>query len=534
MVRVFAVFLAAVMALGAWLMSSLESTQGAVQRSAEAALRHDARQALLALLERAAPTAAGVPDTRTISRIELDAARAALDTRGAPVALCLAQYLGHTSADSPGAESFVVPASLLAQPASAPVAFLVVMPALPPDGVAGYGNAPGERPEAFTALGRVLGAQAGGSPCQLAWDAWAAQPESAAVLRPQVVTLAEYWAASRRASPWVPVSVAPENVPVGGLRYFPEESAIKQRSAAGWELVVGENDATAGLPASGCPAEMAHIGQRTLAVGAEGTRHVPAFCIGRWLAHDENGRAVHSATSPAIGMTWQQADRACRARGWRLPSTEQWAALVATLAEADENWTGGARGAGRLMRGHSDGAPAAVLAPSADDTDGYFGTDNAGGSEQRRTFYVKGAKAWLWDVAGNALQWTDDTVARSAFYDPSPPGSTWHLGVRALTATWAPARFVSTLSALPGGAASAGSLVQRAAGSANAMNTVNEPPDLCTGACTPAAAAARGGSYLDGAASSIESLSVVFGRSYATPATLGVDDRPVGFRCVSG
>ena len=149
-----------------------------------------------------------------------------------------------------------------------------------------------------------------------------------------------------------------------------------------------------------------------------------AFCVMKYPA--KNVSSV--ATSVAYGTPWVNIKRdTARATcsslgtGFGLISNTQWQVVARNAENVASNWSGGAMGTGVLNRGHSDGSNT-VLANTADDTDGYFGTGNAGftsaawsglgarpanGAEQKRTYILSNGKV-VWDFGGNVWQWVSD------------------------------------------------------------------------------------------------------------------------------
>ncbi|MDP3739797.1 MAG: hypothetical protein Q8R02_20585 [Hyphomonadaceae bacterium] len=107
-----------------------------------------------------------------------------------------------------------------------------------------------------------------------------------------------------------------------------------------------------------------------------------------------------------------------------LPSEVQWLQLVSIAINTPSNWTGNAVNSGRLYQGHSDNEPFGVLAITHLD-DGYSDTGNAAnsGPTQRRTLGIPNGivardfgvplsyQTTVWDLAGNAAEWTRGLIA---------------------------------------------------------------------------------------------------------------------------
>ncbi|MFA6395667.1 MAG: hypothetical protein WCW84_06835 [Sulfurimonas sp.] len=94
--------------------------------------------------------------------------------------------------------------------------------------------------------------------------------------------------------------------------------------------------------------------------------------------------------------------------GGHLVFKSTWDLIVTSISLNASNWSGGAIGSGYLNSGHNDNAPATIIAPVSDDTQGCVntgqtcsGTANTGQSTQKRTHLME--SNILWDWAGN--QW---------------------------------------------------------------------------------------------------------------------------------
>ena len=61
-----------------------------------------------------------------------------------------------------------------------------------------------------------------------------------------------------------------------------------------------------------------------------------------------------------------------------------------------------------LYRGHSDSTPGVGLEAGADNN-GYIGTGQSGFSIERRTHTLSNGEI-IWDLSGNAWEWTNDTI----------------------------------------------------------------------------------------------------------------------------
>ena len=176
---------------------------------------------------------------------------------------------------------------------------------------------------------------------------------------------------------------------------------------------------------------------------------MPGFCVMKYEAKDVS----NVATSDAAGLPWvsiSQLDARshCRAlgAGYHLISDHEWMTIADNAANVDSNWFGGIMGNNFLYSGHNDNGPAAPLAASLDDNNGYFGTDDStiacdgaynlfvAGDDtvsgracagQKRTFALSNGSV-VWDIAGNVSEWTDDYIYDSNGTNEMPlPATGW-------------------------------------------------------------------------------------------------------------
>lgn len=138
------------------------------------------------------------------------------------------------------------------------------------------------------------------------------------------------------------------------------------------------------------------------------------FCVMKYEAKAEEGIEIVPISVPG-GLPWvnisqttalTHAQYACE--GCHLITENEWMTIAANVLSVTENWSGGGIGSGSIYRGHSDNSPASLLQASSNDADGYFGTGNSSG-DQRRTLRLTNGEI-IWDLAGNAREWTSGTI----------------------------------------------------------------------------------------------------------------------------
>jgi hypothetical protein len=149
---------------------------------------------------------------------------------------------------------------------------------------------------------------------------------------------------------------------------------------------------------------------------------------------------------PATGYTWFQARASCRATKLEngvpldLLSDKQTIQIGQLIINNPQNWVGHTIGAAEtLFYGHTEDAPSYIVKANSNDNKGYFGTGDTaeGDADQRRTLYISegttvrncstpdtcssdlqvssgpvsthiksGYEAIIWDISGNAREWT--------------------------------------------------------------------------------------------------------------------------------
>ena len=144
-----------------------------------------------------------------------------------------------------------------------------------------------------------------------------------------------------------------------------------------------------------------------------------------------------ASLTPVVNYSWIEARHALASTpapvtgtSLDLPTEVQWLQLMQHIVNHPQNWIGNNVG-GTLYQGHSDSAPATLLDATTDDNNGYWGTLDASGSAQRRTFYISNWRdlnvppdynVVIWDLAGNVDEYTRGLI--SARMETSIDGAT--------------------------------------------------------------------------------------------------------------
>ncbi|WP_298868474.1 SUMF1/EgtB/PvdO family nonheme iron enzyme [uncultured Microbacterium sp.] len=168
---------------------------------------------------------------------------------------------------------------------------------------------------------------------------------------------------------------------------------------------------------SSCPAGY-------IVVPGNSTFGTKSFCVMKYEAKNVGG----VATSQAAGTPWVSISQtsalstaAAACAGCHLITEAEWMTIAANVLSVPSNWSGNAVGSGFIYSGHNDNSPANALAATTNDSDGYNGTGNATGSNQRRTLTLTNG-AVIWDLAGNVYEWTDATISGA---QPGGSGYAW-------------------------------------------------------------------------------------------------------------
>lgn len=151
------------------------------------------------------------------------------------------------------------------------------------------------------------------------------------------------------------------------------------------------------------------------------TYNTSSFCVMKYEAkikgNNEGGQTYSSSFVPesrASGTPWVNinqdtaiAESKTACEGCHLISEAEWMTLVQNLLSNPLNWSGGAVGNGHVYRGHSDNNPPSALDATADKSD-----------DQKRTLVLTNGEV-IWDLSGNAWEWTSSKIVGGT---PSQPG----------------------------------------------------------------------------------------------------------------
>ena len=133
---------------------------------------------------------------------------------------------------------------------------------------------------------------------------------------------------------------------------------------------------------------------------------VPTFGVMKYEARGTNPPVSTPDGNPYVasgGMSTTNANNYCKSlgAGYHLITEAQWLAIAHNAIGVAKNWTSGAVGTGKVMRG-APYANTTGLAASNDDANGYLGVT---GVENRRTIILSNGEV-IWDLAGNIAEQT--------------------------------------------------------------------------------------------------------------------------------
>ncbi|MCB9370349.1 hypothetical protein H6501_02000 [Candidatus Woesearchaeota archaeon] len=228
-----------------------------------------------------------------------------------------------------------------------------------------------------------------------------------------------------------------------------------------------------------------------------GTRN---FCVMKYEAKNVSYVAISQAAStPWANITWNAAKTECEnlGSGYHLMTEEERLTIAHNVEFVASNWNSSVVGTGFLYSGHNDGSPYTALVADTDDGNGYYGTTDSAGSNQRRTLNLSNDEI-IWDFAGNVWEWVDAwAYANESLGSPYRyhGGDQGWMSYNSDDGTGKNASLVPT-SKLPSNGWNANQGMGRYHDGSDilgASNNVNEAPDFCTGYCSPKAVFLAGG-----------------------------------------
>ena len=160
-----------------------------------------------------------------------------------------------------------------------------------------------------------------------------------------------------------------------------------------------------------------------IAVPGDARFNTTDFCVGKYEAKNVGGKAVSQADGEPwlnISQTDAMAAASAACTGCSLINEAQWLTIAHNVTGVSSNWSGGSVGNGYIYRGHTDNVPAAALAASTDDTNGYVNTGQTSG-DQRRTLRLNDGEV-IWDFSGNLREFT---TGQAMGGQPGSSGFAW-------------------------------------------------------------------------------------------------------------
>lgn len=137
------------------------------------------------------------------------------------------------------------------------------------------------------------------------------------------------------------------------------------------------------------------------------------FCVMKYEAKQNGSNATSTYFNlPWTGLTQAQAKTACinLGSGYDIITNSQWMTIARNIEQVSSNWNNGIVGSGFIFSGHDDNNPSSSLQAHINDSDGYYGTLNVDGSNQKRTLMLQNGEV-IWDLSGNVWEWTNDTLS---------------------------------------------------------------------------------------------------------------------------
>lgn len=129
------------------------------------------------------------------------------------------------------------------------------------------------------------------------------------------------------------------------------------------------------------------------------SRKLVSTAVGYPVANISQTTSISAASSYTTGC----------ASGCHLITEAEWMTIAQNVLSVAGNWSGGAVGSGYIYSGHNDNVPATAIEADANDANGYVNTGSASGNQKRTLILTNGEV--IWDLAGNAWEWTQGTIA---------------------------------------------------------------------------------------------------------------------------
>lgn len=150
------------------------------------------------------------------------------------------------------------------------------------------------------------------------------------------------------------------------------------------------------------------------------------FCVMKYEAKNVSGVATsQAALTPWVSISQTSAitTAATACTGCHLITEAEWLTIAQNVLSVASNWSGGLVGSGYIYSGHNDNLPNSALVADSSDANGYAGETNTGGN-QRRTLTLTNGNV-IWDLAGNAAEWTAGQTNGTTAQQPGVIGNNY-------------------------------------------------------------------------------------------------------------
>lgn len=166
------------------------------------------------------------------------------------------------------------------------------------------------------------------------------------------------------------------------------------------------------------------------------------FCVMKFEASRESQIATNPISrtqrNPWTDITRDAAIEACQSIGGDLISNDQWMTIATKIVTLEDNWSDLAVGQGTINIGHSDGQPSIPCPVPSDQTKEYLQDDNSSciyiaegtpdgenDEETQKRTHILSEGVLIWDLGGNVMEWTRDSLTSEADrpYNPAQSSS---------------------------------------------------------------------------------------------------------------